>query len=77
MASTRSVRSSSRPLGKLRPMCRKMLPHSAPVICEIVNSSAELADSSWNRNHANPSSTMSMPMRLSGKRRHAYRPVAT
>ncbi len=29
------------------------------------------------RNHAKPSSTMSMPVRLSGRRLHAYRPVPT
>ena len=35
----------------------------------------EFADSSVEWNHAKPSSTMSAPVRLSGRRREAYRPV--
>jgi hypothetical protein len=41
-----------------------------------VNTSGALALSSAARNQANPSATKIAPKRDSGRRRHAYRPVA-
>ena len=64
-------------MGKPSPRCRKTPPHSPPVTSPIVYSHAALAASSVNRTQAKPSSTMSRPTRLSGRARHAYRPVPT
>ena len=58
-------------------MCRKNPPQSPPVTSASVWTKAEFDASSVNSHHAKPSPTISAPIRLSGRARHAYSPVPT
>ena len=71
MTSARSQPGASRPDGKAMTSCRKTPPHSPPMTNATEYSSREFAKASAERNHAKPSSTISAPVRLSGRRRQA------
>ena len=58
-------------------MWRSTPPHSPAHASPTVYGSGALACSSMEKNQAKPSATISIPIRLSGRRRHAYRPVPT
>ena len=67
----RSREERARPVGNVSPRCRNTLPHNPPATWEIVYARSPLAASRQYTNHAKPSSTMSAPVRLCGRRRHA------
>ena len=69
------ARWSGGPSGSSAPRCRKMAPHRPPSDQPDGVDQARVRRLSVNRNHAKPSRIMSAPIRLSGRRRHAYRPV--
>jgi hypothetical protein len=71
MTSARSRPGASRPDGKAMTRCRKIPPHSPPMTNAAEYSTRELAKVSPERNHAKPISTISAPVRLSGRRRQA------
>ena len=54
-----------------------MPPQSPPMTDPDVYTSGTFDRLTAERNHAKPNSTMSMPVRLSGRLRQAYRPVPT
>jgi hypothetical protein len=55
--------------------CRNTPPHRPPTINPSEYSSGASDRPITETNHAKPSSTISAPVRLSGRRRSAYRPV--
>jgi hypothetical protein len=55
--------------------CRKTPPHSPPMTNATEYGSRAFAKASAERNHAKPSRTISRPVALSGRRRHAYSPT--
>ena len=55
--------------------CRNTPPHSPPSTYPSEYTSGALEKFSAARNHAKPSRTISAPVRLSGRRRHAYSPT--
>ena len=71
MTSVRSRPGPSRPDGKAMMRCRKTPPHSPPMMNATEYGSRAFAKASAERNHAKPSSTISAPVRLSGRRRQA------
>ena len=75
ITSLRSIPGSSQPVGKLKPRCRNTAPNRPPVTSPIVYTSGEFAASIAARSQAKPIATISAPVRLSGRRRQAYRPV--
>src|SRR3954447_14951116 len=72
---TRSRPGASRPDGKLMTRCRNTPPHRPPVTSASEYSGGEFVSDRAGRNHAKPCTTISIPTRLSGRRRQAYRPV--
>jgi hypothetical protein len=57
------------------PRCRNTAPNRPPVTSPTVYTSGEFETSSAARSQAKPIATISAPVRLSGRRRQAYRPV--
>ena len=73
----RSRPDANRPDGKVIRSWRNTPPQRPPAISENVYTSGGFAKLSAGTHHAKPSSTISSPVRLSGRTRDAYSPVPT